>query len=73
MKNQTGPPGVKVHAVEVHDEHGNHLRTHLQPGGKYWPVGGEPHHPAQSCQSRQATTTRGFGRAAFSRCRAVFF
>ena len=25
----------------------------------------------QSCQSRQATTTRGFGRAAFSRCRAV--
>ena len=45
MENQTGAPGVKVHALEVHDEHGTHLRTHLQPGGKYWPVGGEPHHP----------------------------
>ena len=40
MQNHTGPPGVKVHALEVHDAHGNHLRTHLQPGGKYWPVGG---------------------------------
>ena len=40
MQNQTGPPDVKVHALEVHDAHGNHLRTHLQPGGKYWPVGG---------------------------------
>ena len=45
MQNQTGAPGGKVHALEVHDAHGNHLRTHLQPGGKYWPVGGEPHHP----------------------------
>ena len=33
MKNQTGPPDVTVHAVEVHDDNGNHLRTHLQPGG----------------------------------------
>ena len=28
MQNQTGPPGVKVHALEVHDET-NHLRTLL--------------------------------------------
>ena len=45
MQNHSGPPAVTVHALEVHDAHGNHLRTHLQPGGKYWPVGGEPHHP----------------------------
>ena len=30
---------LKVHAVEVHDADGNHVRTHLQPGGKYWPDG----------------------------------
>ena len=29
MKNHTGPPAVKVHAVEVHDEHGNHLGWRL--------------------------------------------
>ena len=39
MQNQTGAPGVKVHALEVHDET-NHLRTHLQPGGRYWPIDG---------------------------------
>ena len=56
MQNETdqpGPPGVKVHALEVHDEHGNHLRTHLQPGGKYWPVGGEPHHPVHGAGDEQ--------------------
>ena len=36
---------LKVHALEVHDESGNHIRTCLQPGGKYWPVGGDPVHP----------------------------
>ena len=39
MEHRTGPPTVKVHAVEVHDDNGNHLRTHLQPGGRYWPDG----------------------------------
>ena len=53
MQNQTGPPAVKVHALEVHDEHGNHLRTHLQPGGKYWPDGGEPHHPKHGAGDEQ--------------------
>ena len=46
MQNHSGPPGVKVHALEVHDKHGNHLRTHLQYGGRYWPVGGAPVHPS---------------------------
>ena len=36
---------LKVHAVEVHDADGNHVRTHLQPGGKYWPDGEPPVHP----------------------------
>ena len=53
MQNQTGTPGVKVHALEVHDEHGTHLRTHLQPGGKDWPVGGEPHHPKHGAGDEQ--------------------
>ena len=39
------PPSVTVHALEVHDAHGTHVRTHLQPGGRYWPTGGEPFHP----------------------------
>ena len=30
---------LKVHAVEVHDANDNHVRTHLMPGGKYWPDG----------------------------------
>ena len=29
---------LKIHAVEVHDADGNHVRTHLMPGGKYWKV-----------------------------------
>ena len=45
MQNHTGPPDVKVHALEVHDAHGNHLRTHLMQGGKYWPSGGKATHP----------------------------
>ena len=44
MENKSGPPDVTVHAVEVHKD-GNHLRTHLQPGGRYWPEGGSPVHP----------------------------
>ena len=34
MENRIGLPAVKIHAVEVHDDHGNHLRTHLQPNGR---------------------------------------
>ena len=45
MQNQTGAPDVKVHALEVHDYNGNHLRTHIQPGGRYWPIAGSPVHP----------------------------
>ena len=39
MQNQTGAPGVKVHALEVHDNNGNHLRTHLQLTFHIAPVG----------------------------------
>ena len=45
LENRVGPVRVTVHALEVHDDHGNHLRTHLQPGGRYWPAGGVPVHP----------------------------
>ena len=52
QKNQTGAPGVQVHALEVHDET-NHLRTHLMKGGKYWPDGCEPHHPVHGAGDDQ--------------------
>ena len=53
MQNQTGTPGVKVHALEVHDEHGTHIRTHLMQGGKYWRDGCEPHHPVHGAGDDQ--------------------
>ena len=36
---------LKVHAVEVHDAKDRHVRTHLQPSGKYWPDGERAAHP----------------------------
>ena len=65
MRNQSGAPGVKVHALEVHDAHGNHLRTHLQPGGKYWPVGCEPHHPVHGAGDEQGVIERDLDRELF--------
>ena len=44
---------MKVHALEVHDAHGFHVRTHLMKGGRYWPVGCEPHHPAHGAGDDQ--------------------
>ena len=58
MQNQTGTPGVKVHALEVHDAHGNHLRTMLQPGG-------EPHHPVHGAGDDQDVIERDLDRELF--------
>ena len=65
MQNQTGTPGVTVHALEVHDAHGNHLRTMLQPGGRYWPPGGEPHHPVHGAGDDQDVIERDLDRELF--------
>ena len=45
MKNDTGAPVVQIHSLEIVDEHGTHLKTCLMQGGRYWPTGGERHHP----------------------------
>ena len=55
MQNQTGAPDVKVHALEVHDAHGN----------KYWPVGGEPNHPVHGAGDEQGVIERDLDRELF--------
>ena len=49
---------LKVHAVEVHDENGRHVRTHLMSGGKYWPKGTKcGSHPVHGMSGRNGVIT----------------
>ena len=59
MKNDTGVPVVQIHSLEILDQDGKHVRTLLMQGGRFWPTGGEPHHPVHGAGDDQGIIHHG--------------